>query len=184
MQADDKSIYHLLKEYNSRGMELLFTKYYRPLVLWADTFLDDIPASEDLVQEFFVTFWENRNYEKMESSNIRAYVYTAIKNQALSLLRKRDPLREAVHVAYLAPESYSSMFEEYAIDDFTEEMLQAIENEIEKLPPRMREVLKSVHIQGLSYKETSEKLDISISTVKTLLVKAMKRLRDFFSQFF
>lgn len=35
-------------------MEVLFNSYYRPLVLWADSFLGDIPAAEDLVQDFFV----------------------------------------------------------------------------------------------------------------------------------
>lgn len=73
--------------------------------------------------------------------------------------------------------------EDYQPDDITEEMLQAIEAEIKKLPPRMREVLTSVYIDGLSYRETSEKLNISISTVKTLLVNALKRLREKFSNY-
>ena len=65
----------------------------------------------------------------------------------------------------------------------TEEILQAMEEEIEKLPPRMREVLKAVYIDGLSYRETAEKFVISIATVKTLLVNALKRLRKVFSCF-
>lgn len=73
--------------------------------------------------------------------------------------------------------------EDYQPDDITEEMLQAIEAEIKKLPPRMREVLTSVYIDGLSYRETSKKLNISISTVKTLLVNALKRLREKFSNY-
>ena len=47
----------------------------------------------------------------------------------------------------------------------------------------MRQVLTSVYIDGLSYRETSEKLNISVSTVKTLLVNALKRLREIFSNF-
>ena len=73
--------------------------------------------------------------------------------------------------------------EEGETDWLTEEILQAIEAEIEKLPPRTREVLKSVYIDGLSYRETAEKFDISIATVKTLLVNALKYLRKVFSNF-
>lgn len=176
MQINDKSISLFLKERNPRGLELLFKYYYRPLVLWADTFLNDIPASEDLVQDFFLSFWEKRSYERITSSNIRGYIFAAVKNQALKVLEKRDPLRGASTLLHLT-------LEEYGPDDITEEMLQTIEAEIEKLPPRMKEVLKAVYIEGLSYQSTADKLNIAISTVKTLLVNALKRLREVFSRF-
>ena len=52
MQVDDKLICKLLVGHDDpRGMEVLFNSYYRPLVLWADSFLGDIPAAEDLVQD-------------------------------------------------------------------------------------------------------------------------------------
>lgn len=176
MQISDKSICRLLLEHNSHGMELMFQYYYRPLVLWADTYLNDIAAAEDLVQDFFLSFWENRSYERITSNNLRGYIFVSIKNRALKLLEKRDPLRDAITLLPLG-------LEDYQPDDITEEMLQAIEAEIKKLPPRMREVLTSVYIDGLSYRETSEKLNISISTVKTLLVNALKRLREKFSNY-
>lgn len=184
MFIDDNSICRLLRDRDSRGLELLFKYYYRPLVLWADTFLNDIPASEDLVQEFFVSFWEKHSYERITSGNLRGYLFVSVRNQSLKFLEKRDPLREAVHVPVFTSEEYGSLVEEYELGDLTEEMLQAVETEIQRLPPRMREVLTSVYIDGLSYRETSEKLNISISTVKTLLVNALKRLREIFSNFF
>ena len=46
MQVDDKLICKLLVGHDDpRGMEVLFNSYYRPLVLWADSFLGDIPAA-------------------------------------------------------------------------------------------------------------------------------------------
>lgn len=176
MQVDDKLICKLLAGHGHRGMEVLFKYYYRPLVLWADTFLNDIPAAEDLVQDFFVDFWESRAYERITTNNIRGYVFAAVRNRALKLLEKRDVLREASGELPMAEEEGES-------DWLTEEILQAIEAEIEKLPPRTREVLKSVYIDGLSYRETAEKFDISIATVKTLLVNALKYLRKVFSDF-
>lgn len=176
MQTSDKFILRLLLEHNSYGMELMFQYYYRSLVLWADTYLNDIPAAEDLVQDFFLSFWENRSYERITSNNLRGYIFASVKNHALKLLEKRDPLREATTLPSLE-------LEDYKPDDITEEVLQTIEAEIKKLPLRMREVLTSVYIEGLSYRETSEKLNISISTVKTLLVNTLKRLREKFSNY-
>ena len=176
MQVDDKLICRFLGEHDHRGMEVLFDYYYRPLVLWADTFLSDIPAAEDVVQDFLVDFWEKRAYERITSGSIRGYLFAAVRNRALKLLEKRDVLREAGGVLPV-------LVDESDTDWLTEEILQAVEAEIEKLPPRMREVLRAVYIDGLSYRETAEKFVISIATVKTLLVNALKRLRKVFSNF-
>ena len=176
MQVDDKLICRFLGEHDHRGMEVLFEFYYRSLVLWADTFLSDIPAAEDVVQDFLVDFWEKRAYERITSGSIRGYLFAAVRNRALKLLEKRDVLREAGGVLPV-------LVDESDTDWLTEEILQAVEAEIEKLPPRMREVLRAVYIDGLSYRETAEKFVISIATVKTLLVNALKRLRKVFSNF-
>ena len=38
---------------------MLFDRYYRPLVLYAGSLIDDDTMAEDLVQEFFVRLWED-----------------------------------------------------------------------------------------------------------------------------
>ena len=75
MQVDDKLIIGLLTANDPRGMEFMFTCYYRPLVLWTDTILNDIPAAEDLVQEFLVDFWQQHVYERISSGGIRGCFY-------------------------------------------------------------------------------------------------------------
>lgn len=154
----------------------MFQQYYRPLVLWADTFLKDMPAAEDIVQEFFVSFWEKRHYEKITSDNIRGYIFTSVRNAALKYISKREQLRNSMPSLNLALDLLDP-------DDITEEMLQSLEAEIERLPPRTKEVLKSVYIDGKSYKDTAQRFGVSIATVKTLLVNALKRLRKFISDF-
>lgn len=49
MQIPDSTICSLLNQGEEKGMEYLFTRYYKPLVLWAASFLNNIPQSEDLV---------------------------------------------------------------------------------------------------------------------------------------
>ena len=50
MQGSDDKICLLLQNGKEEGIDLLFVKYYKSLVLWADTFLNDIVKSEDIVQ--------------------------------------------------------------------------------------------------------------------------------------
>ena len=47
------------------GGKLLFERYYKPLVLFADSFLTDIHFSEDIVQDVFYDFIKHRSYRQI-----------------------------------------------------------------------------------------------------------------------
>lgn len=44
----DETICLLIKRKEKNGMEYLFEKYYQSLVIWADTFIHDVNAAENL----------------------------------------------------------------------------------------------------------------------------------------
>lgn len=67
-------------------------------------------------------------------------------------------------------------WEEY--DSFEDEVFRRVEVEIGKLPPRTREIIRCVYLKGMKYKEVAEELGISVATVNSLLVKALKILRQ------
>lgn len=46
------------------------------------------------------------------------------------------------------------------------------------MPPQSRNVVKCIYLKGMRYKETAEELNISVATVKTLLVNSLKRMRE------
>lgn len=57
-----------------------------------------------------------------------------------------------------------------------------LESAIEQLPPQRRLIFKLCKMEGKSYKEVSESLDISPATISNQLVLAMKFLRQFVKQ--
>lgn len=151
-------------------MEYLYQEYYRPLVVWADTFLDDMGVAEDLVQDFFIRIWEKRMLEGLRSDNLKGYLYTGVRNRALNCLDKNDPLRRVGQTVLPA-----AIWEEY--DSFEDEVVEKVKAAVEKLPERSRQVVKSVYLENMKYREVAEKYQISIATVKTLIVLALKTLR-------
>lgn len=171
MRVSDQEICELLKERKIGGMELLFKEYYKPLVVWAATFLHDTQRSEDVVQDFFVKLWEKSLADKLQPDTLKSYLFTSVRNLALNQLDRIDPLRRACDVA-----RYESPWEEY--DSFEDEVFRRVETEIGKLPPRTQEIIRSVYLKGMKYKEVAEELGISVSTVNSLLVKALKKLRQ------
>lgn len=73
MQIPDSTICSLLNQGEEKGMEYLFTRYYKPLVLWAASFLNNIPQSEDLVQDFFIRLWEKRTPNLPTSNHLQIF---------------------------------------------------------------------------------------------------------------
>lgn len=171
MRAIDQEICALLKERKIGGMELLFKEYYKPLVVWSATFLNDTQRAEDVVQDFFVKLWEKSLADKLLPDTLKSYLFTSVRNLSLNQLDKIDPLARACDVA-----RYESPWEEY--DSFEDEVFRRVEVEIGKLPPRTREIIRSVYLKGMKYKEVAEELGISVATVNSLLVKALKTLRQ------
>ena len=171
MQIPDSTICSLLNQGEEKGMEYLFTRYYKPLVLWADSFLNNIPQSEDLVQDFFIRLWEKRTQTSLQATTFKSFLYTSVRNLAFDRMEKKDPLRHATDL-----KSSDKAWEEY--DTLEEEVLARVKNEIDKLPERSRQIMQCIYLQGLHYKETAAKLGISIATVNTLLVNALKKIRQ------
>lgn len=85
MKEKDIQICNLLRKRDAKGMKCLFDVYYRPLVVWSDTFLNDISLSEDLVQDFFIKLWESKSCEKLLASTLKSYLYISVRNLALNM---------------------------------------------------------------------------------------------------
>lgn len=171
VSAKDFEICSLLKRHKMEGMELLFNSYYKPLVVWADTFLHDVPKAEDLVQDFFLRLWETRRFEHLLPETLRAYLFTSVRNAVLNKMEKADPLANACDVAL-----HDAPWEEY--DSFEDDVFRRVEEELGKLPARSQEVIRGVYLRGRKYKELAEELGISVATVNSLLVSALKKLRQ------
>lgn len=80
-KEEDQKICDLLRSRNKKGRDLLFQVYYTSLVLWANTFLNSLPAAEDLVQEFFITVWKDRFYEKFQAHHLSSFLRIVVKNR-------------------------------------------------------------------------------------------------------
>ena len=150
--------------------DIFFKEYMEQLYLYAVAFVKDRAAAEDIVQDFFVKLWE-KPYSVLFPETLKSYLFTSIRNLALNQLDKIDPLRQACDVAY-----YDSPWKEY--DNFEDQVFRRVEEELEKLTPRAQEVIRSIYLEGMKYKDVADKLGISVATVNSILVRALKKLRQ------
>lgn len=131
--------------------------------------------AEDIVQDAFHNILRAENIDLLE--NPKAYLYQTASNLALNRIRKHQRhsqyinglnLSESDEIDELSPErSVSSRHD-----------LQRLEQALVKLPEKYRRTFLLSRVQEKSYREISELLDISESTVEKHIIKALKYLRS------
>lgn len=149
----------------------LFMRYYSRLCLYVFGIIKNRPASEDIVQELFIKIWDGRATIKMHE-NILSYLFKACKNSALNYLRDDANRKKSLE---------KLMLEETPIDhDFLEEeeFITHLENCIEQLPERSKQVFKLSRFEGRRQKEIAETLGISVKTIKNQIWRSMLFLKS------
>ena len=154
--------------------ELLFNTWYNKLCSYANGFLKDLDASEEIVQEVMFKVWMNR--ESLEiTSSVQSYLFRSVRNGCLNLL-KHVNIREEYKSAKEREDStiQRSHEEEMMVTELEVKIREAIE----RLPMERRKVFIMSRYDGMTYKEIADKLGISVKTVENQMSKALKFLRE------
>ena len=172
MKSKDLDILKKLQKGDHSGYKDLFDLYYIPLSMYSLKFCDSFDLSEDIVQEIFVKFWNDKIYMKLEGT-IAPYLFKSVKNNTLQLLKKENNFKfENIE------DEVNNLLEDEEIDvENLEEERDKLFKEIEALPTKSKEVFKLIVLDNYKYKETAEQLNISVNTVKTHYSRALKQLR-------
>jgi len=154
----------------------LFKREYSNMCRYALSFMQDSHLAEDVVQETFVKFWEQKK-ELSHSAEAKFYLVTAVRNNCISALRKQN--NSGVHFVENTPDHNLEVFvTNRQLREDTDEQTAKIQEALDQLPPKCREVFLLVKMQGLSYKQAAETLDISVKTIENQMGKAIKILRE------
>jgi RNA polymerase sigma-70 factor, Bacteroides expansion family 1 len=163
-----------LQRGNQRLFNQLFADYYVNLCRFAYTYLKDNDISEEIVQEVFITLWEQRATLEIYTS-IRSFLYTSVKNRSLNHIRSiQTRIR---HEDEYAREQASKVGH---IINFCEreELSYLVDAAIDELPEQCRTIFELSRKQNLTYNEIAQKLDISPKTVENQMGIALKKLRS------
>jgi RNA polymerase sigma-70 factor (ECF subfamily) len=136
-------------------------------------------AVEDIVQEVFLSLWENRN--TVEISHIKTYLFQSARNRMLNYLR--DEKNRSVLLEQWFEEQMQMRNKNSGAGNFdTGKLLKSVEKAIESLPRKCKEIFILNKIEELSYKKIAETKGISIKTVENQMGIALKKIRQFLSE--
>ncbi|ATL47789.1 RNA polymerase subunit sigma-24 [Chitinophaga caeni] len=159
-------------------VEAFDTLYYRYFKIISDNILritKDYTASEDILQEVFVSLWEKR-YTLKQDQPLANWLFVVSYNKSMNYLRNR--MKEQLKTASIEKQHNDNggLEQDWQL---TEAQLLLLESAIEQLPPQRKRVFVQCKLQGKSYAEVAENLQISKYTVKEHIVKANEFIRDY-----
>lgn len=170
---------NMLEELNSgreEAFNLFFHTYYPRLVTFSSLILSDTQLAEDLVQEFFINFWQNQTYKRITS--LDAYVYYSIKNISLNALRaKKHKAKRIRKMLAEEPDNFivhtAEPEDEWQLPD-----IATIYNAIDRLPPARKKIFELCYFKHYKYRQVASTMNLSINTVKVQMGRVLKFLRE------
>lgn len=169
---EENRLFENIQQGDEKAFEQLFKLYYGYLCNFASKIVADDVAAEEIVQDFFVKFWERKADLSIDSS-LKNYLFRSVKNLCLNHIKHNNVRLQ--YAQQVIAESESSNFNH----NYIEVNLAAdIAKSIEEMPEKRREIFRMSREEGLKYREIAQKLNISIKTVETQMSLAIKSLRD------
>ena len=153
--------------------EVLFKSHYSSLCAYANVFLKDHDASEEVVQEVMFRIWTSRETLVIDSS-VRSYLFRSVRNGCMNVLKHLN-IRED-YKAFQERQSEDSQ-RSHEDEMIYSELEQKIREAVDHLPIERRKVFILSRYDGLTYSQIAEKLNISVKTVENQMGKALKTLR-------
>lgn len=153
----------------------IFYKYSDPLFRYVCKLTGNEETAKDIVQECFTRVWEN--IEQIDTTpDILPLLITYIKN----LLR--DEYRKNKNYKHLLGEIGQDMKDvstKPAAEDVLslKERQKKLELSLNQMSEKRRNIFSMVKLEGMSYKEVSENLDVSIPDIKKQMRLSLQELR-------
>ena len=185
-QLDDREVVSLACEGRQRAFRELLTRYEKPVFSLVFRMIRDRERAEDVAQEAFV-----KAFNAIDSYDPRykfsSWIFKIANNLAIDRLRKRELDTVSIHGA---PDARSEEDEERtsitlpASGESPEEYVEnrelggQIEDAMGRLRPEYRMAVLLRHVEGHTYDEVAEIMDVPLGTVKTYIHRGRAELKE------
>jgi RNA polymerase sigma-70 factor (ECF subfamily) len=178
MAWSDKEIWEKIKEGDKWSFEVLFRRYQGSLCLFSYNISKNDKAAEEIVNDVFFKIWDKRGQIQI-TSGIKPYLFRSVFNASIDYLEQNRAknLNSFVEIDKEIRQ-ISGIDEDYIFNYLENEKVEKdVMAAIEQLPEQCKVVFCLSRFDLLTYHEISERLNISVNTVKTQISRALESLR-------
>ena len=169
MKNEEQQLLNLIRAGNEEAFKKIFYLYSDRFFTWAYKITQRVSVAEDIVQDFFVRYWEKRETLVFNPS-FSAYAYRSIYNASLNYIRDNERFIYGFEeiIECMSPEA-----EDCELQELESLLIKAIET----LPDRCKKIFIMATLENKKYTEIADLLGISVNTVKVQVSKAYNSLK-------
>lgn len=168
----DKDLVFRLHDDDIGAFDILYQKYHQAIYRNIFKLTKDDDIARDILQDIFVALWEKRADINPDQS-VSGWLFVLSFNKSISYLRKK--VRETAIVNTMP-------FAETETDNgdvqLMDEQYYLLQQAINQLSPQRKKVFTLCKLEGKTYEEAAEKLNLSKHTVKEYLGHAVVAVKN------
>lgn len=170
---DEKALLLSVANSDQKAFTRLVDLYWNKVYGHALAYAKSSPRAQEITQDVFLQVWNKREALK-EVRDFKNFLFILGRNQIVSALRKKlDDLSS--HDPVETPEDVLLPDQQLEYKQAHNKIMEAIE----KLPPTRKTVFKMSRLEGMTYEEIGQKLNISRNTVKEHIILALNFIRTY-----
>ena len=172
--GNEHKLWSEFQQGNKAAYAELYNTFASPLYSYGMKFTSDITLVEDSIHDLFCTLWTSRE-RLSQPPSVKNYLFKSFRNCIFKKINKT--------VVHLDEEQIMDFHFELAVDDKlikNENRLQVkrqIEEALEKLTPRQREIIYYRFYQNLEFDEIADIMNMQVRATYKLTARAMETLR-------
>ncbi|MCF6240340.1 MAG: sigma-70 family RNA polymerase sigma factor [Bacteroidales bacterium] len=181
---DDKELINLIEKDKSSGFKFLVNKYQRLVVNTCYGFVHNQADAEDIAQDVFIEVYRSiKRFRKQ--SKLSTWLYRIAVNKSLNHLRdnKKNTWLKSLDILFdddsntktLEPEDSKNNMPDKITEN--KETGNYIYKAINTLPDNQKIAFTLNKYEDLSYKEIADVMELSLSSIESLIFRAKKNLQ-------
>jgi RNA polymerase sigma-70 factor (ECF subfamily) len=173
---DDKLLCLKIAEGDEKAFTELFHIYTPKLLPFVFKLTRSEHLAQEMIQETFLRLWVNRS-ELVNVNEPASWIFRIAANVSITWLRKQSN-RERLMKEVKVDESHITVFEILE----GKELNLIINNAVEALPGRRKQIYKLSREEGYSHQQIAERLNLSSTTVANQIGISLKFIREFINK--
>lgn len=166
-----------LKTGNTKAYKTMYMRFEKPLLFEASRLLGNVEEAKDVVQDFFIDFFEKQRYQKIHT-NLKGYLFISIRYNCMMILKRQKSLHKNLEEYRHTQEEPTVHLEEEQEPSIYDIIDNKVNDILKFMPAQRSKAFQLYVLQGLKRKEVANVMGLSDNTVKSHLATAIKTIRE------